>query len=221
MESYIQSVGTLINACEQELIDLGYGELHSEKLKKHWKEFALWMDDKGYESLTPEIGRQYCFETAGSDVLSGIDKRDHLKLRSSRMLISFQEDGCFEFRTPTVAPLVFHGESGKLMEAYLDNARYVQQYSDSTISEKRLRLHELNTYLENQRISVGEINQQILTSFIVTLNYSVSKTRLFCATIKQLFRYAYEIGAVPSDLSFIVMPVSKPPEKLPVFANIG
>jgi len=213
--SFSQSVEALIKACEQELIDLGYSDLQTEKLKKHWHAFAQWMEDKGYESLTPEIGRQYCFETFGSDVLSGIDRRDKLNLRSSRMLISFQRDGCFEFRTPTVEPLVFYGESGKLMESYLDNARYVQQFSDSTISEKRRRLHEFNTYLENQVISISEINQQTLTNFIVTLNYSLSKTRFFSATIKQLLRYAYDIGAVASDLSFIVMPVSKPPEKLP------
>ena len=215
MESNSQSVGSLISACEQELIDLGYSDMQSERLKKQWNEFAQWMEANGHESLTPEIGRQYCYETVGSDVLSGIERRDHLKLRSARMLISFQKDGCFEFRTPTVAPLVFHGESGKLMESYLDNARYVQQFSDSTIAEKRLRLHELNTYLENQGISICEIDQQILTNFIVTLNYSVTKTRLFSATIKQLFRYAYDTGAVASDMSFIVMPVSKPPEKLP------
>jgi len=215
MESYSQSIESLINACEQELIDLGYSVNQSDKIKTNWNEFSQWMESKGYESLTPDIGKQYCYENIGSDVLSGIDKKDYLKLRSARMLISFQRDGCFEFRTSSVAPRSFQGETGRLMESYLKKAQFVQQLSDSTIAEKRLRLHEFNSYLEKLGIPLDAVNVQTLTNFITSQGYSSSKNRIFSATIKQLFRYAFDTGAVATDLSFIVMPVSKGPQKLP------
>ena len=43
----------------------------------------------------------------------------------------------------------------------------------------------------------------------------MNKNRFFSSTIKQFFRYANDAGATDSDLSFIVMPVSKGPQKLP------
>jgi site-specific recombinase XerD len=110
---------------------------------------------------------------------------------------------------------LFQGETGKLMESYLEKAQFVQRLSDSTIAEKRLRLHEFNSYLEKLGIPLGEVNVQTLTNFITTQGYSPSKKRLFSATIKQLFRYAFDTGAVGTDLSFIVMPVSKGSQKLP------
>jgi len=215
MESCGQSIRSLIRKCDQELVDLGYNIYQYGRTKKDWEEFAQWMENKGYGELTPEIGKQYCDEAFGSDVLSGINRKDQKKLRSARMLISFQKNGFFEFRTPTVAPPLFQGESGKLMEAYLDNVRNVQQFSDSSISEKRLRLHEFNAYIEGLGISLCEISTQTLADFFTARGYSLSKKRYFSATAKQLLRYAYDIGAVANDMSFVVMPVSKAPEKLP------
>jgi site-specific recombinase XerD len=173
------------------------------------------MEGRGFESLTPEIGYQYCTETFGSEVLSGIDKSDQQGLRAARMLISFQRDGCFEFRTPFVTSKVLHGEAGKLMESYLEKLLDVHQFSDSSVSEKRLRLFEFNEYLAKHEIAFGDVTTQILSDFIISQGYSVTKTKVFSCTIKQLFRYAYDTGVIATDLSFIVMPVSKAPEKLP------
>jgi len=215
MENNSQSAKLLIAACEQELVDLGYEISHYRKLTKYWKTFAQWMDDNKFEVLTPEIGQKYCFETFGSDVLSGIQRHDQLNLRAIRMLLSYQRDGFFEFRTPSVAPRVFKGETGRIIEAFLEWARINQQLIDSTLAEKRLRLYEFYMYLDNHELSLQDVSTQLLTDFMVALNYSLSKKRYFSATIKQLFRYAYDVGAIKSDLSFIVMPVRKEVEKLP------
>jgi site-specific recombinase XerD len=215
MESQNQSIKALIGACEQELVDLDYGKPLRRKISRYWNEFSLWMERNGIETLTPAVGRQYYIEAIGSDILSDIEKRDRIRHRSVRMLISFQKDGCFEFRAPSAIPLEFHGKSGKLMESYLDNLRQVQQFADSTIAEKRLRLHEFNSYLEGIGIQLCEVCTKTLTDFALDQGYSLTKTRLFSTAVKQLFRYAYDVGAIAVDLSFIVMPVSKGPEKLP------
>jgi len=215
METNNQSVKSLICKCEQELVNLEYNIYGQRKYISYWEDFAKWMEGKGFESLTPEIGYQYCIETFGSDVLSGVDKNDQQQLRAIRMLISFQRDGCFEFRTPFVASKVLCGEAGKLMESYLEKLCNVHQFSDSSVAEKRLRLYEFNEYLLNHGMQLGDVTAQTLTDFIISQGYAASKTRAFSSTIKQLFRYAYDVGANAIDLSYIVMPVSKAPDKLP------
>ena len=215
MEANNQSIKSLICECAQELVNLEYNTYGQRKYIRYWEDFAQWMESKGFESLTPNIGHQYCMETFGSEVLSGVDKNDQQRLRSVRMLISFQRDGCFEFRTPFVASKMLQGEAGELMESYLVRLRDVLKFSDSSISEKRLRLYEFNEHLEKLGLPLGDVTTQTLTDFIISQSYSTTKTRAFSSTIKQLFRYAYDIGAIATDLSFIVMPVSKAPEKLP------
>jgi site-specific recombinase XerD len=101
------------------------------------------------------------------------------------------------------------------MESFLDSVRHIQRFTDSTIAEKRLRLHDFNSYLEKLGISLGEINTRTLTDFFIDQEYSLPKKRIFSATIKQFLRYTYDVGAIAGDLSYIVMPVSKGPQKLP------
>jgi len=215
METSNKSIKALISECEQELVNLEYNIYGQRKYIRYWEGFAQWMEGKGFETLTPEIGYQYCREEFGSEYLTGVDKNDQQRLRAVRMLVSFQRDGCFEFRTPFVASKVLQGEAGKLMESYLVRLRDVHKFSDSSISEKRLRLYEFNEHLEKLGLQLGEVTTQTLTDFIISQSYSTTKTRAFSSTIKQLFRYAYDVGAISIDLSFIVMPVSKAPEKLP------
>jgi site-specific recombinase XerD len=161
------------------------------------------------------VGSQYCFEVIGSDLLSDIDKRDQLKLRSIRMLISYQQDGCFEFRIPSVVPRVFQGETGKLMEAYLDNVRHVQRLAENTIGQKRSQLHAFNLYMERLGISLAEINTQTLIDFCVNQSYSLTRKRFLFTNVRQLLRYAYDVGATADDMSFIIIPVNKDHQKLP------
>jgi site-specific recombinase XerD len=172
------------------------------------------MEGKGVEVFTPEVGHQYCFEAIGSDILPGVEKRDQLKLRSIRMLISYQRDGCFEFRTPSIAPRVFYGETGKLMESFLDNARHVQQLAADTIEQKRILLYEFNLHLKKLGMSLDEISTQTLIDFCVNQAYSLTKKRFFFTSIRQFLRYAYNIGVTAGDMSFIVIPVNKDRQKL-------
>jgi len=214
MELYCESVRSLIKSCEHELDGLEYNIYRHRKISAYWVEFAQWAEHRGIEEFSDEIGSRYCFEEIGSDILSGIEKHDQLKLRSIRMLMSYHRDGYFEFRTPTVAPRVFQGETGHLIGLFVQKLR-TQQLSESTIREKELRLHDFNVYLEKLGISFCEITVKTLTDFIVAQEYSLSKKRFFSASVKQLLRFAYDEGIVSNDLSFMVMPVSKGPQKLP------
>ena len=215
MEPKSQSVSSLIEVCEQELEDRGYGIYRHRKLSRYWQEFSFWMEEKELPLFTAEIGYKYCHEVIGSDLLNGVTKENRLKLRAIRMLISYHCDGRFEFRTPSVAQREFHGEIGGLIESYLERAQSNQDYRESTLNEKRIRLHEFCSYLENLSIPLNDVNTQTLADFIDAQSYSLSKTRYFSATVKQFFRYAHDVGATSGDLSFMVMPVSKGPQKLP------
>jgi len=216
MNACNQSIASLIKICEQELNDREYSFGRRRQISGYWGEFAHWMEDNDFDAMTPEIGYRYCIETFGSDILSGVEKHDRLRLRAIRMLISYQRDGYFEFRTPSIAPRVFQGETGKLMESYLDNVLHVQLLSESTVGNKRLCLYEFNSYLNRIGIRLEDVNTQTISNFCVDQGYSLAKKHCSNSTIRLFLRYAYDAGATARDMSFIVMPDNyKSHRKLP------
>ena len=216
MDTCGQSIKSLIETCEQELKDRGYNIYLHKKISRYWGEFALWMEENELEGFTQETGLQYCLEVFGSEVLQGVGKHDRARFRAARMLISYQRDGCFEFRAPLIAPRVFQGEIGSLMERFLDHMRYVQQIKYSSIEQKRLRLHEFNEYLNKVGICLENVTTQTLDAFCADQNYSLSKKHQFNSAIRQFLRYAHDVGVTADDLSFVVMPDNyKSHRKLP------
>jgi hypothetical protein len=103
MESLKMDLKILIRQCEQELYLREYSFSYCQKVRGYWGEFADWVAENGSGSLVSETFHRYCVNTMGSYVLSGIDRRDRLRLRAMRMLMSYWSDGDFEYRTPSVS----------------------------------------------------------------------------------------------------------------------
>jgi site-specific recombinase XerD len=216
MEACKQSIKSLIEMCEQEMSDRGYEYYRQVKIRKYWKEFSDWMERNGLEVLTPEACQKFCVETFGSEILPEVEKHDRLKFRAFRMLVSYQRYGCFEFRAPLLPPQVLQGETGELMESYLDKALSVQSQSKNTVENKRRYLYAFNTYLNKSGIRLENVITQTLDDFCVDQGYSLPSKHNFNSTMRKFLRHAYDVGATASDMSFIVMPDNyKSHSKLP------
>lgn len=106
------------------------------------------MSANSYEEFTPEIGYAYCDEVFGTHLITeGISRSTRLKLRSVRMLISYQKDGDFEFRTPKTE-YTFSGDVGDVMFAYLQYNESVLQLSYRTVDNKKLYLYEFHPCIQ-------------------------------------------------------------------------
>ena len=160
---------------------------------------------KCYENMTFEIGRQYCIETFGSDIFPGVKKDDRLRLRSIRMLMSYLQDGEFEFRTPSISR-EFVGETGNLMKEYLEHLTLVEKLSEKTLENKRYYLLAINAYLNGLGIHINNIDIQTLMNFYAINNYSLAKIHNCNSTFKLFLRYAYDTDSTLCDMSVVVMP---------------
>jgi site-specific recombinase XerD len=186
---------------------------------QYWREFATWLEARGYLEISPGICREYCVEAFGSDVLSGVANHERPRLRSIRMLLSFQRDGYFEFRTPTISR-DFVGEEGELMESYLRHLRNGQCLNESTIDDKRRYLLAINLYLHALEVPLDGIGSDILPGFYAAQGYSLASIHNFNMTFRLFLRYAHGIGATKRDMSAIVMPDNyKSHSKLPTTYN--
>lgn len=210
-----KTIRKLVNLCEQELTSREYTFYRHRIISKTWEGLIQWMEEKEYDTLDESIGFQYCDETFGSRVLSGIQKKDQLQLRAIRMLISYQKEGEFEFRTPSFLR-TFSGESGQFIETYLSHLRETVCLAESTISNKRHYLYAFNNYLESQNISINDISADRVSGFYSHQNYSLASKHNCNSTLRLFLRYAYDAGMTSQDSSIHILPDSyKKQRKIP------
>lgn len=194
----------LVHLCEQELTSREYTFNHHRIISMTWENLIQWMTEREYDTFDEDVGFQYCDETLGAHDLSGIQKKDRLRLRAIRMLISYQKEGDFEFRTPSVLH-TFSGQSGQLMVAYLDHLRETVHLAESTIANKRLYLYALNSYLEEHEIALNDLNMEKIADFYSYQEYSLASRHNCNSALRVFLRYAYDVGMTDQDGSIYIL----------------
>ncbi len=195
----------LRSLCDDELRQREYRSYHYEKLVTGWNELYEWMKSHNYTEFNQEIGYTYCNEVFGAHLLTeDIKDSVRIKLRSIRMLISYQRDGDFEFRTPKIEH-DFNDPIGKLVLEYIKFCENTLQLSPSTIKGKELYLYELKQYLWIRQVSLQKLNTDTIESFFKFKSYSLASRHNAGRTIKLFLRFSFDKGNIDKDLSFYVL----------------
>lgn len=199
------NLSQLIQLCDQELSDREYAFNRHRKICEAWEELLCWMNAHGRTDFNEGVGYQYCNEVLGSTVLSGIAKQDQLRLRAVRMLISYQRDGDFEYRTPTILRC-FKGASGGQMGKYLQHLRNQVGLSEDTISNKTHYLLDFNTYVEERGLTLDSLDIDTVADFYARQNYSLASKHNCNSALKLFLRHAYDSGITARDGSYCILP---------------
>mgnify|MGYP000874270894 CR=1 FL=1 len=200
-----QNVRLLIELCSQELDYRGYSAKRKESFHAAWEGLANWMKWQNRTDFNEALGVQYCKEVFGSHVLCGIQKENQVSLRAIRLLISFQKDGDFEFRTPRIERK-FIGESGTLMSAYLDYLSRTVNLTENTISNKRRYLLAFNSYLEYHSLNMDDTDFDLIDGFYECQSYSLPSKHNCNSTLKLFFRHIFDNGLSQRDHSVFILP---------------
>ena len=196
----------LVNLCEDELTSREYAWHHHNKISCEWQKLSQWMTEHRYSDFNEEIGFKYCDETFGTHILNNLlKKNDRIKLRAIRMLISYQKDGDFEFRTPKVEHYFFGG-TGRDMENYLLHLRDTVHLSEVTINNKKIYLYAFNNYLENHNLTLNDLSIDIMDDFYNTQNYTLASKHNFNSSLRLYLRYAFDIQITKKDYSIFILP---------------
>lgn len=196
---------TLISSCEDELNNREYVATHHGKIKAEWEKLTNWMNVHNYTNFSESIGFQYCDETLGTHIIvNGLTRREKMQLRAVRMLISYQKDGDFEFRTPRIER-IFHGNTGNEISLYLSYLRSVQHLSERTIKNKEQYLYQFFCYLEKHSFTLDNLSVEVMEDFFSSLNYSLASRHNCGSTLRIYFRYAYDNGITRKDASIFVL----------------
>ena len=162
----ITDVNELIRECSDELVDRQYKPDYARLLTEHWKSLSQWMEANSLTVFSATVADQYCDLHIGSHILTdGMDLKTKQHLRAVRMLVSYQKDGEFEFRSPR-REFVFSGKTGNLMLEFFDYATDELHRAASTVLSYQHTLDMLNRYLEQRDQSVIDLKADAIECFL-------------------------------------------------------
>lgn len=196
---------TLISVCEEELRNREYAVAYHGKIKAEWEKLTTWMKSHNYTGFSETIGFQYCDEVFGTHIIvDRLSRSEIARLRSIRMLTSYQKEGDFEFRTPKIER-EFYGNIGNGISTYLSHIRNVQHLSESTIANKEQYLYEFFCYLMNRSLTLDNLSVEVMEDFFKSMKYSLASRHNSGSTLRIYFQYAYDNAFTNKDNSVFVL----------------
>jgi integrase len=131
------------------------------------------------------------------------------------MLISYQKNGDFEFRCPSVE-YVFRGLVGETALMYLDLCKNDLLLAEKTIENKRLYLFNFCNYLYVKGLGFDDITSEHTEDFFSSMNYTLASRHNAAGNISLFLRFAYDNGKSLKDTSVFILPDNyKKDSKLP------
>lgn len=195
----------LVLLCDEELRHREYESNYYVRITEQWNALRVWMKNKGYTEFSEVIGNAYCDEIFGTHLMPRrAPARFREKLRAVRMLISYQKNGDFEFRCPSVE-YVFTGIVGETSLLYLDYCRTELFLAEKTIENKRLYLYNFCNYLNINRLSFDDLSIEVTENFFSSMNYTLASRHNAARNLKLFLQFSYDIGKSLKNNSIFVL----------------
>jgi len=196
----------LVSLCDEELRHREYESKYYFRIIEQWNSLRKWLETKGIEEFSEDIGNQYCDEVFGTHLMP---KRPPAcfreKLRAIRMLISYQKNGDFEFRCPCIE-YTFSGIEGETALMYLEYCKDELLLSARTIENKRLYLYNFCKYLQAKGVGFDELSIDTTEDFFKSMDYTLASRHNAARNIRLFLRFAYDIGRSLKDASVFILP---------------
>ena len=201
----ITDVPTLIELCSNELSYRGYTKQITNCYKNHWNQLAEWMKSRQISEFSHDIADRYLDDKIGTHLFSrGMAERDRLHLRAIRMLISYQKDGDFEFRSP-MAEYTFKSDYKKQMLDFLDNAGVMLHRADNTVLRYKITLRKFDRFLTAKKLNLLDIGIDDLEAYFKQNSETLNIRHSDANCLRQFFRYLYKISFTEKDLSVFIL----------------
>lgn len=196
----------LVILCDEELRHREYESNYYVRITEQWNALREWMKEKGYAEFSEVIGTTYCDETFGTHLMPRrAPARFREKLRAVRMLISYQKNGDFEFRCPSVE-YVFAGIVGEAALLYLEYCRTELLLAEKTLDNKRLYLYNFCNYLNINGVNFDDLSIEMTENFFSSMNFTLASRHNAARNLKLFLQFSYDIGKSLKDNSVFVLP---------------
>lgn len=204
----VTNIEKLVALCDEELRHREYEPRYYAKITRQWDCLREWLKEKGTPEFSEIVGNNYCDEVFGTHLMPRrAPKKLREKLRAVRMLVSYQRDGDFESRCPSVE-YTFFGTAGETAQAYLEHCRAELLFSQKTIDAKRRDLHNFCKYLNINLLDFDDLSIEKTEIYFTSMDYTPASRHNAAKNIRPFLQFAYGMGKSFKDNSVFVLPDS-------------
>jgi len=119
------------------------------------------------------------------------------------MLVSFQRNGDFEFRSPRTE-YVFQTHLGNEVDTYLDYCATTRKLSAQTLSERKRAIFRFDIYLHDNNMSASDITIEIFEDFL-SQHCTKHSRRNYKSIFREFYRFLFDNGVLDKDYSSFIM----------------
>lgn len=199
-----ETIKDLVNQFYDELNQRNYGQNVKWGYYKVCREILEWCNKHHIEFFDEKTGNQFCDEIIGGHLSkAGSSYYYRRTLRVMRMLVSLQQSGDFEFRSPRVE-YIFKTELGEIIDRYLHHCSITRKFSNATLSERKRAIFRFDNYLFDNNNTVAEITVDLFEDFLSKHCTRLSR-RTFKSLFRDLYRYLFDNGLLGKDYSSLIL----------------
>lgn len=194
----------LLNEYYEELNQRNYKDETILRYREVTRKILAWCDANDIEIFDQKSGNQFCDETIGGHLSkSGSTLYYRRTLRVARMLVTLQQNGDFEFRSPRTE-YEFYTVIGDIIEEYLSHCSLTRRYSTNTLSERKRVLFRFDNYLYKNNKSIEKMTVDLFEDFLEKCCSKHSR-RTYKNILRDVFRYLFDKGILTKDYSSFVL----------------
>jgi len=199
-----ETIKDLVNEFYDELDQRNYGQNVKSAYHKICCQILEWCDNNHIVHFDEKTGNQFCDETIGGHLSkAGSSYLYRQTLRVMRMLVSFQRDGDFEFRSPRTE-YVFQAQLGNKVNTYLDYCATTRKLSAQTLSERKRAIFRFDIYLHDNNMSTSDITIEIFEDFL-SQHCTKHSRRNYKSIFREFYRFLFDNGFLDKDYSSFIM----------------
>lgn len=220
MRNSFQNFGDLVKKATSYLIKIGYSPRSIDRFRKEWSLLAKYMDEKGIEEYTPEVGAQFLHSSAGHIEYRHLTEEQKNQIHNINILSDFVVTGVIIRGKKRQKVTLLNGEIGKVMIEYIQSSKKNKNLAPGTTQDYYRSLSNLLNFLNiNEVTTIVGIRRDVIVRFCKSLDaYSYFTKREIISRIKEFTEYLFGNGYISEKVSeAIIKPrVIKSP-KLPSF----
>ena len=196
----------LVALCDEELKHREYESKYYFRIINQWDCVRTWLKAKELTEFSEKIGNDYCDEVFGTHLMPHRPPTSlREKIRSVRMLITYQKNGDFEFRCPSVE-YSFSGDIGKTALRYLDYCKNELMLAEKTVENKRLYLYNFCNYLNIKGLTFDDLSTDCTEDFFSSMDYTLASRHNAARTLSLFLKFAYDNKKSSKDTSVYILP---------------
>ena len=201
----VKDFDALVAMCDEELRHREYLGAYYARVLSHWDKLRNWLKEHNITEFDEQVGNSYLEAMFGTHLLpAGSTVKIREEFRAIRMLISYQQTGEFEFRSPRVE-YTFYGDMGKVAFDYLDYCRCELGNAETTVDNKRLYLYAFCKYFDDSGIAFSDLSVDLIEGFFRHSNYTLPSRHNASRAIRHFLQYAYDNRFSAKDCSVYVL----------------